>query len=799
VSATPWQRAVRDLAGALAAAAPARDDATDARARAALERAVALRVPPELRDALARWTQALLDAPSDDELRERAVEALGQLASDDFAERALAQSVEVLPGIGGKRAQALAAHGLGRIGDLLFRLPNGYDDRRSLEAIGDLRAGQHATIAAVVESARFEMRAARGRARRVLEVAVADASGRLVLRWFRASDRLAAALAPGVRVLATGDVRRFRFDLEIVHPELEMLGGAGEPAAEDAPSRELAIIPQYACPEGFAPRTFRALVAAAVERFADLVPGWLPDAIARERGLPEPAEAIARVHAPEHDALVRDYAERTSRAHERLVLEELYLLELGLALRSEQRSRLPGIAIDTARGAAADDRLPFALTNAQRRALAEIRGDLARASPMSRLLQGDVGSGKTAVAFLAAASAIGDGHQVAFMAPTELLAEQHARTLERLSRSLASAPGDRGPAPPRIARLSASLSRAQSDDVRALLAAGEIDLVVGTHALVQDDVRIPRLALAIVDEQHRFGVKQRAALAARGEGALAPHMLVMTATPIPRTLALTLYGDLDVSVIDQLPPGRAPTETWLARDGDGKQVAEALRAALDRGEQAYVVFPLVAESEKVDLRSAVDGARRIARAYADVRVDLVHGRLRAEERAAAMERFERGETRVLVSTTVIEVGVDVANATLMIVEHAERFGLAQLHQLRGRVGRGSARGTCILVARGGGDDSEARLRAMLETTDGFRIADADLRIRGPGEFLGTRQSGHFPSLQIADLVRDARLIALARNAAFASVRDDPGLARAPGLRRAVEARFGERLALASVG
>ncbi|MCA9511186.1 MAG: DNA helicase RecG, partial [Myxococcales bacterium] len=301
------------------------------------------------------------------------------------------------------------------------------------------------------------------------------------------------------------------------------------------------------------------------------------------------------------------------------------------------------------------------------------------------------------------------------------------------------------------------------------------------------------------DEQHRFGVRQRAALAARGEGARAPHALVMTATPIPRTLALTLYGDLDVSVIDALPPGRAPTATWLAREGDGKQVAEALRAALDRGEQAYVVFPLVEESEKVDLRSAVDGARRIARAYPDARVDLVHGRLSAEERAAAMARFESGETRILVSTTVIEVGVDVANATLMIVEHAERFGLAQLHQLRGRVGRGGAPGTCVLVARGGGEESEARLRAMLETTDGFRIADADLRIRGPGEFLGTRQSGHLPSLRVADLVRDARLVARARNAAFATVRADPALGGAPGLLRAVEQRWGERLALAGVG
>ncbi|MEZ4218306.1 MAG: ATP-dependent DNA helicase RecG [Myxococcota bacterium] len=816
MSATPWQRAIAELRAALGAArgdeaAPGLPD--EARLRDALARALALCVPPELRDALARRVDAReAAAPGSDAhalaTRELA-RALEEWESDAFAERALGRSVEALPGVGPKRAHGLAERGLGRVVDLLFHLPQAYDDRRSLEAIGDLRVGQHATVIGTVRSKRVESKVARGRAQRVLEAVVGDDTGTLVLRWFRASDRLAAALEPGVRVLATGDVRRYRFAKEMVHPELERLGdgdapdasgadasgadASGSDARPPAEDAELRVVPAYACPEGVAPRTFRTLVATAVERYSDLVPGWLPDALARDAGLPAPGEALRRVHAPEREARVRDYAGFASPAHERLVLEELYLLELGLALRHARRARAPGIALDASRGAAADAQLPFALTAAQARALAEIRGDLARPSPMSRLLQGDVGSGKTAVAFLAAVTATADGHQAAFMAPTELLAEQHARSLARLAAALPA--GLR----PRLARLTASLPRAEADAVRARLARGEVDLVVGTHALVQDDVRIPRLALAIVDEQHRFGVRQRAALAARGEGARAPHALVMTATPIPRTLALTLYGDLDVSVIDALPPGRAPTATWLAREGDGKQVAEALRAALDRGEQAYVVFPLVEESEKVDLRSAVDGARRIARAYPDARVDLVHGRLSAEERAAAMARFESGETRILVSTTVIEVGVDVANATLMIVEHAERFGLAQLHQLRGRVGRGGAPGTCVLVARGGGEESEARLRAMLETTDGFRIADADLRIRGPGEFLGTRQSGHLPSLRVADLVRDARLVARARNAAFATVRADPALGGAPGLLRAVEQRWGERLALAGVG
>ncbi len=406
---------------------------------------------------------------------------------------------------------------------------------------------------------------------------------------------------------------------------------------------------------------------------------------------------------------------------------------------------------------------------------------------MSRLLQGDVGSGKTAVAALAAVAVAEAGAQSALMAPTELLAEQHARSLRTLAPGL------------RTALLSASLPRAELAEARERLAAGTVDLAVGTHALLQEEVRFARLALAVVDEQHRFGVLQRATLTARAPAGLEPHVLVMTATPIPRSLALTLFGDLDVSVIDELPPGRTAARSVLLRAGEGRRVMDEIKAALARREQVYVVYPLVEESEKVDLRSATESAEAIQRAFPGQRVDLVHGRLDAAARAAAMDSFERGRTHILVSTTVIEVGVDVPNATLMVIEHAERFGLAQLHQLRGRVGRGARPGTCLLVARASSDASEARLRAMLETTDGFAIADFDLRIRGPGDFLGTRQHGFLPDLRFADLVRDARLVALAREAARDTVRRDPRLARAPALARAVETRWGERIALVGVG
>ena len=379
------------------------------------------------------------------------------------------------------------------------------------------------------------------------------------------------------------------------------------------------------------------------------------------------------------------------------------------------------------------------------------------------------------------------------MAPTELLAEQHERTLQRLQGRIpdpslcawrCSRPRSRAPKP---ARGAAPLQR------------GRLTSSIGTHALLQEDLTFARLGLAIVDEQHRFGVLQRAALARHAVTGASPHVLVMTATPIPRTLALTLYGDLDLSVLDELPPGRAPVRTEILREGEGTRISEAIRAAAARGEQAYVVYPLVEESEKSDLRAATESARKIEAAFPELRIDLVHGRMDAVARAEAMARFERGATHVLVSTTVIEVGVDISNATLMVVEHAERFGLAQLHQLRGRVGRGARPGRCILMARGVSEESEARLRAMVETSDGFAIADADLRIRGPGEFLGTRQHGRLPDLRVADLLRDARLIAAARESALETVRQDPGLRRAPELARAVRERWGERLALAGVG
>ena len=775
-------------------------------------------LPASLRAALAENAESLEGEVSEEnEARIERLRAarvvLAPFESPDWAHEALTRPLTVFPGVGAKRAESLARRGLERVEQLLFHLPSGYDDRRALVDVGDLEVGGRSTFIAEVQSTGSATARTRGgRLGRVVEAVVGDSTGSISLKWFHGGDSALAGLEKGTRILVTGDVRRHRFTKQLVHPEVEVIDGGDPEQAEEQLALRLdtlrRIVPRYPTPEGVPARTFRGLIECAVEEHADLTTGHLPDLLVREQALPEPAEALRIVHAPPFESSLEEYEAFSSAAHRRLVLEELYLLELGLALRHGETASLPGIAIDVSgeRISAFPKALPFQLTNAQSRVWQEIRNDLARPHPMNRLVQGDVGSGKTAVAFLAAAAVAANGMQVALMAPTELLAEQHARTLRRLVE------GSSDSLDLEVALLTASLPKAEAETTKARLAAGEIDLVVGTQALVQQGVAFAKLALVIVDEQHRFGVLQRQALGAKRDDARHPHTLVMTATPIPRTLALTLYGDLDCSVIDELPPGRSPVKTLLLREGEGAAVSQLVEEAMARGEQAYVVYPLVEESERSDLRSAIESAERIARAFPQSKVDIVHGRLEAEERRAVMQRFERGESQILVSTTVIEVGVDIPTATLMVIEHAERFGLAQLHQLRGRVGRGERPGTCVLVSRAlrrstSGTlenhelptSGEERLKAMLSTTDGFEIANADLRIRGPGEFLGTRQSGHLPDLRVADLLRDQRLLGIARQAAFETARRDPGLARSPGLLRAVAGRWGDRLALVGVG
>jgi len=503
-------------------------------------------------------------------------------------------------------------------------------------------------------------------------------------------------------------------------------------------------------------------------------------------------EAFERIHFPPPEEPLAPYQDGTSEAHRRLAFEELFFLQLGLALRRQGvRAEARGTAFEMT--PAIRERLkrvlPFKLTGGQRQALQEILADLRSPHPMHRLLQGDVGCGKTIVALLAALLVIANGHQAAFMAPTEVLAEQHFLGLRRLLEGSGV----------RLGLFTKGGKAAERREREAALAAGEIDLAIGTHALIQEEIRFARLGLAIIDEQHRFGVVQRQSL--RGKGA-SPDLLVMTATPIPRSLALTVYGDLDVSSIRELPPGRTPVRTHLRGPESRGQILEFLRREVRAGRQAYVVFPLVEETEKSDLKAATEGAERLANDLPGITLGLLHGRLKSAEKEAAMAAFVAGEAQVLVATTVIEVGIDVPNASLIVIEHAERFGLSQLHQLRGRVGRAEHPSHCILLTSSDalGDEARARLAAMVATHDGFRIAEEDLRLRGPGDFFGTRQWG-LPPLRVANLLRDRLLLETAREAA-AEWSDAIAAGRGPGLEdllSRVRAAWGARLGVAAAG
>ena len=767
------RRRIRDLGGTL---------------RNAASQLTALRIPQELRRELVWLAKAFAEtAPAATEASRlsAAQRRLTPFFAADWRDRALARPLQTLPGVGPQRAQLLAKRGLVCVADLLLCFPQRYEDRRATTPIAELQVGQRAHFVAEVEA----VSTAPGRGgRRVLRATVGDGSASVVLTWLYGSDTLQDFVQRGRRLFVSGEVRRRRFDPVLFHPEIEVLHKGRE---TEELARLCGIVPHYGVPDSIPGRTFRRYITRVVAEYADLLPCYVPEAEGADPPLPPIGAALDAIHNPPPGADCAALLDRSDPPFRRLILEELLLLQLGLRLRRAARRRETGIAIEIG-----DDllprverELPFTLTGDQRSACREIYSDLRQSVPMNRLLQGDVGSGKTAVAFLAARAAAAAGYQSALMAPTELLAEQHERTLRRYTRG----------APLRIALLTASLSSREAAARRRGLIVGDYDLVVGTHALLQDQVAFPNLALAIIDEQHRFGVLQRAALAAKTREGREPHVLVMTATPIPRTLALTLHGELDISSIRELPAGRRPLRTLLLRDGEGGRVVEEIRAVLARGEQAYVVYPLVEASEKVDLRAVEDSARRIARTFPEARVGLAHGRLEAAERLATMDRFEKGQIDLLVCTTVIEVGVDVPNATLIVIEHAERFGLAQLHQLRGRVGRGRRQGTCLVMARASTAESEARLAALLSTQDGFAIADADLRIRGPGEFLGTRQSGYLADLRIANLARDTDAIAEAGRLANRLMARDPELRGQSELRAAVTQRWGQQLSLIGVG
>ena len=684
--------------------------------------------------------------------------------------------LQFIKGVGPQRAALLAKKGLATVGDALFHVPARHEDRTRLRSLGSLAPGDVATVAVSVWGVSPPPP---GRSRAPLRAVVRDASAQMTANWF-GQRYLARTLKRGMSLLLYGKAELYQGKVQLKVDDFEILeGDVGDERLHTG-----RLVPIYSTTEGLNQRPLRRLMWNIVEAHAHDVAEMLPDALRARRRLPPLNDALRHAHFPSSE-------EARAAAYRRLAYDEFLLLQAGLAILRARVTRARGIAMQPP-GAFVRrlrEALPFALTRAQERVWDDIRRDMAAPHPMHRLLQGDVGSGKTVVAALAVATAVEAGYQAAVMAPTEILAEQHYGTFRRLLAPLGL----------EVALMTSALKARKRASLRDELAAGRIACVIGTHALVEQGVEFHKLGLAVVDEQHRFGVNQRLRLREKAER---PDLLVMTATPIPRTLALTLYGDLDVSVLDELPPGRQPVITVARTDVKRPEIYDFLRNQIADGRQIYVVYPLVEESEAVDLKAATDMARQLqAGAFRDVTVGLLHGRMSSDEKDAVMQRFKTGEIHLLVSTTVIEVGIDVPNASVMLIEHAERFGLSQLHQLRGRVGRGPWKSYCILMQSARpGEDARKRITAMTATNDGFRIAEADLELRGPGEFFGTRQSG-LPEFRAADLIRDAVILDEARRDAAAIIAADAEL-RAPEhreLRRQLLARWRGKLDLASVG
>jgi len=699
----------------------------------------------------------------------------------------LATPVQYVKGVGPARAAVLASKGILTVEDLLTYPPFRYEDRSNLKRIAELAPGEMATVTAEVRSA--GLAGFRRRQLGMFEATFADGSGmRLVARWFHAGY-LADVIMPGQRLALYGKVEWDSFSgaLTIVHPEFEVVSEGREGEEGEASLHVGRVVPVYEAAGKLSTRVFRSIVYALLETLGPQ-PDPLPAALRQRLNLPDRGSAVRTLHFPSPQEDLRLLNAFRSPAHTRLIFEEFFWLELGLALKREQARLRPGIAFelnDTVREKV-KRMLPFKPTGAQKRVLAEIARDMQSPAPMHRLLQGDVGSGKTLVAAEAAVIALENGYQVAVLAPTEILAAQHYFYLKSIFAKLGYP----------MALLTGSLGGKQKTQLKRALEEGLLKIAVGTHALIEEDVRFQNLGLAIVDEQHRFGVLQRLNFIAKGRW---PDVLVMTATPIPRTLALTLYGDLDVSIIDELPPGRKPIVTRHVAEDRLEQVWSFLKQQVDAGRQAYVVYPAIEESETQAIKAAEKMYRHLAgEVFPGLTVGLLHGRLPAEEKEAAMERFKQGETKILVSTSVIEVGIDVPNATVMVIEQAERFGLAQLHQLRGRVGRGVEQSYCILVTEKLNPAAQERIRTMTESTDGFYIAEMDLKLRGPGEFFGTRQSG-IPALRIANIVRDSEMLEQARHEAREFLAHPPSRDELNRVVGYVRRRWRERYGLVEAG
>jgi ATP-dependent DNA helicase RecG len=683
-------------------------------------------------------------------------------------------------------AKLFEKKGILTVEDALYFLPRCYEDRRNLKKISELKAGRKET--GYGEILLSGVAFFQNRKKRVFEVVVGDGSGTTTLKWFHGNERyLRERFKKGRQLIFSGDVRWFNSQREIHHPDVEIVDGDIE---KDYLNFKR-IVPVYSETEGLYQRTLRRLMNTILEGYADALSSPIPSEIAGRQNLIDFSDAFRRVHFPPEGESIDALNLHRSDGHRRIIFDEFFFLELGMALKKRGVALETGISFRT-EGTLSQkllNQLNFKLTPAQERVLAEIKGDLQRPHPMNRLIQGDVGSGKTVVAFLTCLNVIECGYQAAIMAPTEVLAEQHFLNLHRWVEPLGI----------KVGLLTSTVKGSEREDLHQRIRAGHIQLVIGTHAVIQEAVEFNRLGLAVIDEQHKFGVVQRGLLKKKGES---PDVLVMTATPIPRTLAMTLYGDLDVSLIDEMPPGRVPVETKVFPESARSKVYRIVEEEVKEGRQAFVVYPLVEESEKLDLMDATRMAEHLQKEiFPEFRVGLLHGRMKSDEKEAIMTEVQEGKIQILVATTVIEVGIDIPNASVMVVEHAERFGLSQLHQLRGRIGRGHYPSKCILLAQyRSSEEAKVRLQAMEKTTDGFKIAEEDLALRGPGEFFGIRQSG-LPDFRVAHVIRDTPILIEARKEAFRLIQEDPELVHPAhgGLRDLFIKRWKGRMELATIG
>jgi ATP-dependent DNA helicase RecG len=676
------------------------------------------------------------------------------------------RQIDVLSGIGPQRARLFGRLGIKKVGDALYYLPYRYEDRSKISDICDLECGSAATVEGRVVSSLIR---SSGRRRfSIVEVVIDDGTGRVKAKWYN-QPFMQKNFPAGKEIVLSGNIPDVPFSggmLEIENPEYEDATPDGAPGIHTG-----RIVPVYRLTDGISGKRFRRIMSEVIRSCSEELSDFVPAEITARYGLPSLRESILQVHFPGPGTPLDLLNKGTSEYHKRLSFNELFLFELGMTLVKKKRCKRKRSPLHC-RGNLMEDvleRLPFDLTAAQKRTVDEILGDMKRPYPMHRLLQGDVGSGKTVVALLAMLHAVECGCQTALMAPTEILAEQHFFNIRRMIEPLGIKCG--------------LLTSGGCKELRDAVASGDTPVVIGTHALIQEGVVFRDLGLAVIDEQHKFGVMQRSLLRKKG---MNPHLLVMTATPIPRSLALTLYGDLDSSVVDETPPGRKPVVTKVIDAVEKKLVYEILSKEVGEGRQAYVVYPAIEDSEKSDLKSAQQGKEALERIFPGFRIGLVHGKMKTMERENVMKSFRDGQIDILVSTTVIEVGVDTPGATVMVVVHAERFGLAQLHQLRGRVGRGSDQSYCLLIAYGpleGG--AGRRLAIMEESSDGFRLAEEDLSIRGPGDFLGVRQAG-MPDLNLADILRDADILEIAKKEAVSLLEESPDLREYPFLKRSLE-------------